>query len=286
MTISTPSGRGPFVRRTELPGLLRSVQPANGPVSSPGTSLNPATHCLVKNDSGAARDIYAVLKLGNALITNSDNSAAYQHGVPLHSAAQFDEDDQETLCILQEPAANDSSLIRAVYSGVSLVRLIGATGKKCATTRDGATTLEAADSGPCVILYDPGPANVERIARVRITSVKETCPEVDVLTLFGPITGGTVTVRYRLQDVTADAIWDWDTDAETAQSTLISAHSKINSGDVFVVGGPWPTIALHVIWDGQYKGKTVNFPAVIPDLDGSGTCSCWKASSSNWRGYY
>jgi len=122
--------------------------------------------------------------------------------------------------------------------------------------------------------------------KYRSVSVQEKCPEVDVLTLFGPITGGTVKLRYRLQDVTADAVLDWDTDADTAQATLISSHSKINSGDVFVVGGPWPTVSLHIIWDGQYKGKYVFFPAVIPDLTGGGTCNFWKASSSNWRGYY
>jgi len=164
--IGIPNGKGPFVRRRELPGILRQLLAESRNEDS--SALNSATHCLVENKTGGERNQFCVLKLGKALITQDDDEDVFQFGDALHAGEAIDEDDIASIYILQEPASTDGTLTIAVHGGVTLARLTGETGKQHATTKEGQYALEASDSGPCSILYDPGPAGQERIARVRI----------------------------------------------------------------------------------------------------------------------
>ncbi|WP_437228753.1 hypothetical protein SH661x_002323 [Planctomicrobium sp. SH661] len=113
------------------------------------------------------------------------------------------------------------------------------------------------------------------------------CSEVDCLNCFGPVSGGSVTLPYTIDGTTEDIEIQWNDDKEAVQ-TAYEGHSKIGEGNVKVVGGPWPAVALHVIFQGDLKGQTIEFPDgddISDDLTGGGVFRMWKASSANWKGY-
>lgn len=161
-------GRGPFVRRSEL----SSAEPES-PLA-PRTP-NRATDCFVRNDTGAERQLFEAVRLSDVLIAPSVNFSHYwQHD--LFSGRDFTEEGDARFAVLQQPA-EDGGIVRAIYAGVTVVRLTGPTGKTHATPVSGAYALDAADSGPATILHDPGPAagyddpydeTGERFAKIRI----------------------------------------------------------------------------------------------------------------------
>src|SRR5690606_10271971 len=112
--------------------------------------------------------VFDCVRLANALVdptTDEDHERAY------YSRMQFrgelvDEDGISNVAIMQQPAENERGA-PALFTGISVARLTGDTGKSRATTVNGEVTLEAADDGPFEILHDPGPEGEERFAYVR-----------------------------------------------------------------------------------------------------------------------
>lgn len=159
-------GRGPFVRRSELSS-------GGGDDTLPPRYANRATDCFVRNDTGADRQLYEAVRLSDVLIVPAVNLSHYWQN-DLFSGGDFTEEGEARLCVLQQPAAEEG-IVRAVYAGVTVVRLTGPTGKAYATPVAGAYALEAADAGPAIILHDPGPdltyeddETGERFAKIRI----------------------------------------------------------------------------------------------------------------------
>lgn len=157
-------GRGPFVRRDEIAAIVADLSRSGVEVSTESLRDGEA---WIRNDTGSDLEAYSVVKLGNSIKTPGNNEAGYKYGDPAFVGEEIDEDDTEVFAVVQKPLAN-GKIARAVMSGATRVRLVGEADKTHATTKEGADTLEAADSGPCVILYDPGPGDSERIAWVRI----------------------------------------------------------------------------------------------------------------------
>ncbi|HWL09544.1 MAG TPA: hypothetical protein VNQ76_14135 [Planctomicrobium sp.] len=110
------------------------------------------------------------------------------------------------------------------------------------------------------------------------------CSEVDLLSTTGAVSGGSVVLTYVINEETEDVEINWDSTEEAAQEAY-EEHPGIGVGNVKVVGGPWPAVALHVIFKGDLSGKTIDFPAVQDNLTGGGALRMWKASSANWKGY-
>lgn len=110
------------------------------------------------------------------------------------------------------------------------------------------------------------------------------CSEVDCLNVFGVVTGGSVTLTYVIDSQTDDIEIAFDDDAATVQAAYES-HPGIGAGNVRVVGGPWPEVALHAIFSADLAGKTIEFPTVDDNITGGGSFRMWKASSANWKGY-
>lgn len=153
-------GKGPFVRRSE-------VATASGRIVDVAAQpLARHTECMVRNGTGADRDRYQVLKIADVLTEPAASEGHYlQHDY--FAGITVDQADEDRICVLQETAA-DGQIRRAVMAGVTVVRLTGAIGKNYATIAVDSHVLVAADEGPCVILYDPGPEDEERFAKVRI----------------------------------------------------------------------------------------------------------------------
>lgn len=272
---------------TQINSWQRAGEMANRLPGRGGLSLGPDRDpalVIVRNTTGTTVPLYSVLTVKKPSITSASDADRYR------TLMQFDgervaEDDEQRFAITQTRVANNDIDPLAVAAGVTWVRLVGDTGKRFATTKANTYTLEAADSGPCIILDDPGPSGSERVARVKIgSSGGGACSEVDCLTLFGPITAGTVALTYVVDGTSGTITLQWDTDATDAKTAFLT-HSKILTNDVQVLGGPWPSISLHVVWGGQYKGETINWPTVVPSLTGGGVFQMWKSSSADWKGY-
>lgn len=153
-------GRGPFVRRTEI------TTPTSAELGDVESKLHRHTQCFVKNSTGAARQIYEVLKVSDVLITYAQNSTHYLHH-DLYDGAEPASAFEERVVILQQPA-DDGQIRLAAQAGVSVARLKGVVGKKRARTDTEGFALVANDDGPFVILHDPGSdTEGERFAKVR-----------------------------------------------------------------------------------------------------------------------
>ena len=274
-----------FVRKTELSGLIAAA--LKGQDASILEGLGDS-EIRLKNTESAAQPVYSVFHLGNSVLTPTTNESSYKFGQPAIEGEEVSEDDDEAIAVVQKPA-NVNKLVPARAAGITRVRLVGDADKTHATTREGEYTLEAADSGPCLILYDPGPGGEERIAWVRIGSGGGSCSEVDCLNLFGPVTGGSVTLSYTIERKdgtlgTDTVVLNYNASAMDAK-TAFEGHDYIEADEVQVAGGPWPNVALHVIFGGEIK-TPVALPTVSTSLTGTGvTFRMWKASSSNWKGY-
>ncbi len=160
-------GKGKWVTRAEMASVIASLQAGNVSVAEAADD-DP----LVKNSTGEDLESYSVLKVSSSVMTPDNNANGYKYGPLRLVGDEVSEDDESAIVITQAPA-NDGKFVRAKASGETKVRLTGPLGgpdtdNKHATTKEGAYTLEASDSGPCVILYDPGPEDEERIAIVRI----------------------------------------------------------------------------------------------------------------------
>ncbi len=95
----------------------RSSRQAEG-----GATVPTAGIVIVRNDSGADQDRFAVLGIGTPLILPSDNAAAFQERVALALVAPDEEAHADRICILQEPIAA-GSLGRGLILGVTPVQL-------------------------------------------------------------------------------------------------------------------------------------------------------------------
>lgn len=247
MTIKDPSkGRGAFVRRSEISSLVAAAM--KGTPSPEETGLGD-NEIRLKNATGSNHDIFSVFHVGNSILTPDNNESGYKFGIPTHAGEEIGEDDDSAIAVVQVPS-NDGKMAIARAAGITLVRLTGETGKTHATTREGEHTLEAADSGPCVILYDPGPDGEERIARVRIGGGGGGgCESQWRLIVFGGPTGGTFKLPVSVPDpsdddnmVTEMITISWSEDSDGIASAFAS-HSLIDPEDVSCnfFGGNLPT---------------------------------------------
>lgn len=163
--IDPSKGPGIFVRRTEMSGIVAAV--LKGRESDRDTPLGK-DDCWIRNETGAAHAEFSVFKVGASIIGPDVDEDDYKLGDTMVEAEEVDEDDCPNIGISQDAVGNDEYLVTARLNGVTRARLTGPAGMNYATSQEGQYTLLASDSGPCVILYDPGPADEERIAIVRI----------------------------------------------------------------------------------------------------------------------
>ena len=100
----------------------------------------------------------------------------------------------------------------------------------------------------------------------------------------GTPTSDTVAIPYNATKVTAQAAFEAHSQINTLAANQL-LNPPINEADVQVIGGPWPEVALHVIWQGRYAGKAVPFPAINNSGLTGGKARMRKSSSTNWEGY-
>lgn len=164
-TVNDPSkGQGPFVRRKEIAGLVAAALQGR---TQNGKGV-PKDEGFVRNETEEEHDEFSVFEIGDPLISPDDDEDGFSFGETLFEAIEVSSDGVERICVIQTPASDDDTLVRAVFAGVTRVRLTGPSGQTHARPVAEEYTLEAASSGPCVILHDPGPEEEERVAIVRI----------------------------------------------------------------------------------------------------------------------
>lgn len=109
------------------------------------------------------------------------------------------------------------------------------------------------------------------------------CAEVDCLVIMGSAIGGSVSLTYTIGEHTHAVSITWN-DAKASVQSKYEAHPGIGPGNVQVIGGPLPTVALHVLFMGDLDGQAIALPTVSGSISG-GVFRIWKASSADWRGY-
>lgn len=123
--------------------------------------------CWIINKTGQAfTKPYYVVQI-DSMVSNPNTVDVEPLEFPYFRGAEPECNTTTQFAVLQDAPANNGWSV-AVASGCTWVRLTGEMGKKFASVRAGEYTMEASDAGPATILADPGPANEERIARVRI----------------------------------------------------------------------------------------------------------------------
>lgn len=124
-----------------------------------------------------------------------------------------------------------------------------------------------------------------RQPRRRILAGACACSEVDVLNIFGTASSGQVTLTYVFNGQTDDVVLDYNSTASAAEAAYES-HSGASTGDVTIFGGPWPEVALHVVYTGTLAGQNIGPPGVSDTLSGvNPEFRFWKGSSYDWAGY-
>lgn len=121
----------------------------------------------VSNESGTDLPPFSVLQLTGPAVDPTDDESEYLNRIAF-TGGTVNEDDTDKIAIIQQYLPDGVIDPGAIVSGLTFARLTGDAGQTNATSKAGQTTLEAATSGPCVILYDPGPAGEERTACVKI----------------------------------------------------------------------------------------------------------------------
>ena len=123
----------------------------------------------VKNISGAARARFAVLGLGDVLISPADNFAEWARPGPLEAYTPA-AGNENTFVILQEPLADDA-IGRALACGVSPVQITrpaGNTDKFCGIDAGSAAHLKCGVQGAQIIWEDTYSTTEDHWALVRI----------------------------------------------------------------------------------------------------------------------
>lgn len=111
------------------------------------------------------------------------------------------------------------------------------------------------------------------------------CPEVDVLNIFGTVISGQVTLTYSFNGVTDDVVLNYNSTASAAKMAF-EAHTGATTGDFIVFGGQWPVVALHVVYQGTLASQNISIPGVSDTLVGTNPeFRFWKGSSHDWTGY-
>lgn len=72
------------------------------------------------------------------------------------------------------------------------------------------------------------------------------CQEIHRFVTNGP-TAGTFSVTYTVGGTDYTLTWDWDATAAEVGAEFGTESAALNS--VSVYGGPWPAVALYVVWD-------------------------------------
>ena len=142
-----------MVRRGERPFPELPIEPRN-------VSL-----CLVRNDSGADRDQFAVLGLNGPIITAADDLAEFKSLVTFKGITPVAGTHEGKYCVLLEPLAS-GKIGSAAIAGVVPVRLTG-TQQDWAEIANGVTTLASGSSGSARVLYQESGTS-QRWALVRI----------------------------------------------------------------------------------------------------------------------
>lgn len=228
-------------------------------------SVGNATRFPVKN--GTADDVpaFSVFELEAPAILPTESSESYQAAIAF-SGKEVATDDTNKFAISQiflSPDAEDSN---AVLSGVTFARLIGNTGQTNATPTNGGHLLTTGETGPCVILYDPGPAEgeTERIGIVRIGGgggACGTCDEVHEFYTNGG-TSGTFDVDYTIGGSTETLTFNWNTTAAQFETELLT-HTQLSSGQVSCDGGPFPYIAIYATFTTVVDFPTINNASLV-----------------------
>jgi hypothetical protein len=119
-----------------------------------GANLPTAGVIIVRNDSGADQDRFAVLGIGTPLILPTENAAAFQERVAMALVAPDADAHVDRICILQEPIAA-GKLGRGLILGITPVRLnVQAEDDRVAAVVTGETSsLKTGSTGAARILW-------------------------------------------------------------------------------------------------------------------------------------
>lgn len=141
----------------------------------------PVNRIPVSNGTGSSLPAFSVVQLIGPAIDPEANEDEYLNMLAF-SGGVVSKNDTEQFAIIQQFLDHNAIDSRAIVSGACYVRVTGDAGQTNATTKSGQETLETGSSGPCIILYDPGPSGQERIAAVRIGGVTAVeMPEVTTI---------------------------------------------------------------------------------------------------------
>ena len=152
---------------------LKNVEHGTLAGSQQGRSANGIP---VSNETGTDLPAFSVIQLGGPAVDPEVNEDEYLNKLAF-SGETVTDGDTEKFAITQLYLPDGVIDANATVSGVCFARVTGDAGQTNATTKSGQDTLETGSSGPCVILYDPGPSGQERIAAVRIGGVTAIEPQ-------------------------------------------------------------------------------------------------------------
>lgn len=146
---------------------ISNRQNKNRKTASLEGKMKSASRVMVSNETGGNLPAFSVLEITSSAIDPDVNEDEYLNCLAL-TGDTVSEDGTDKIGITQQYLTDGEIDPNTVLSGVSYARLTGDTGQDYAKPIDGETALQASSSGPCVILFDPGPAYEERTAIVRV----------------------------------------------------------------------------------------------------------------------
>ncbi len=205
---------------------------------------NTGNHFPVQNTTGGDLEAYSTVMVSTPAIDPTIEAGAYEdaykHRIAL-VGEEVDTDDIENIAITQIALDDNAVDGSALLAGVTFARMNGPASKAKATTKNNDTYLTAADSGPCIIIYDPGPANEERIAVVRIGGGGGGCTTQFAIWLLGVPTGGSITIPVTVNSVQENVQLDWN-ESTSGAVTAFEGHSEIAVDSVTATspGGGFP----------------------------------------------
>lgn len=240
----------------------------------PNGSLRNASggiYAPVANGSGEGLPPFSVLQLTGPGIDPAENENGYLSQIAFEGGA-VSEDDTQNFGITQQFQSNNA-IGPAAIAGITFARLTGAVDQPNATTVSGENTLAAAASGPCVILFDPGPADEERFALVRIGGGgSAACPDLWQIALYpgaiGFPTSGSFDLELIPSDNFADLVTvsvDHDETASSLRTKLAAEANLLDDNDDLIVrvgGGPLNRKAIYI------ENLSTSYPKVT-DIDWS-----------------
>jgi len=112
------------------------------------------------------------------------------------------------------------------------------------------------------------------------------CSEVDEFYFYGSPSSGDADVVYDINGNPETLTFAYNSTAVQFKTELIT-HTEVTTDDCDVIGGPFPLVAISVIWKGDLANTSIQFPSIDgSNLTGTNvSLHMRKASAYNWSGY-